>query len=36
MRVLEKLFNEKVNLAWEPVENPFKAVTVYTEDSKRG
>ena len=34
--MFEKLFGNKVELVCPPVENQFKSVTVYTEDSKKG
>lgn len=34
-RVFEKLFDNKVNFIKEPIENPFRAVTNYTEDSTK-
>ena len=32
-RVLEKLFGNKINQFMPPVENPFRAVTIYSEDA---
>lgn len=35
-RVLEKLFDNKVNIVVPPVVNPFNAVTTYTEEGTVG
>lgn len=34
-RVFEKLFENKVNIVIEPIENPFKAVTIYIEEGRK-
>ncbi len=35
-RVFEKVFDNKVNISFPPTDNPFRAMTFYTEEGSVG